>query len=178
MVEGLRHFSQQLRPSILDDLGLVPAVKSLCADLSKETGIVVEAEIKGSPMTMKPDIELMLFRIVQEALTKVGKHSGTTSSQVGLVFGEGRVRLTAYDNGHGFYVPSEFNDLTGQGKLGPVGMKERLQLPGGTMVISSTSGNGTELQIEIPLDQGILLTERPPAFESAPNQPSKKPTHR
>ncbi len=151
ILEGVRHFSQELRPSVLDDLGLIPAVQWLASDLTKNFGISVETEIRGTQRHLPQESELMLFRIAQEALTNVRKHSQATKALVRVDFADHRIKLTVQDNGKGFKTPSGVGDLTRSGKLGLAGMEERVQLLGGTLNIQSQPGKGTNLTVEVPL---------------------------
>ena len=151
ILEGVRHFSQELRPSVLDDLGLIPAVQWLASDLTKNFGISVETEIKGTQRNLPQESELMLFRIAQEALTNVRKHSQATKALVRVDFTDHRIKLSVQDNGKGFKMPSGVGDLTRSGKLGLAGMEERVQLLGGTLNIQSQPGKGTNLTVEVPL---------------------------
>lgn len=153
ILEGVRHFSQELRPSILDDLGLIPAVKWLTSDLTKNHGIPAETEIIGSPRPLPSDTELNLFRMVQEALTNIRKHSQASETRVKLEFLKTSVKVTVQDNGQGFVLPSRPGEFTRKDKLGLAGMRERAQLLGGTIKIESQPGSGTRLTVEIPLVQ-------------------------
>ena len=151
ILREVRRFSQQLRPSILDDLGLVPAVKWLASDLTKNSGIAAEVKLVGEPCQLPPDTELMLFRIVQEALTNVQKHSGASEVCIGVEFADRIIKMTVTDNGGGFERPERMGDLARSGKLGLAGMQERAQLVGGTLTINSAPGKGTNLTVEVPL---------------------------
>jgi signal transduction histidine kinase len=151
VIEEVQHFSQELRPSILDDLGLIPALKALCAELSKNFKIDVDIEVKGDPIQLKPELELTLYRIVQEALTNVRRHSQATKAHVNLLLESGRVELTIQDNGVGFKIPQNSDGLTKRGKLGLIGMQERAQLLGGRLTVESEPGVGTKLCIIVPL---------------------------
>ncbi len=151
IIEGLRHFSQELRPSILDDLGLIPSLQWLASDLEKNHGIHAEMEITGSQRPLPPEAELMLFRITQEALTNIRRHSGATDAGVRIEFLEDKIRLIIRDNGKGFKLPARLGDLAATGKLGLAGMLERVQLIGGTLKIETKPGQGAELTIQVPL---------------------------
>lgn len=153
ILEGVRHFSQELRPSILDDLGLIPAVKWLASDLTKNYGIIVEVEIEGTPLHLSPESELVLFRIIQEALTNVRKHSQATRVAIKIEFTDNNVKVVVEDNGKGFDMPTRLGDLTRKGKLGLTGIQERAQLIGGTLTITSQPGKGTVLTVETPLNR-------------------------
>jgi signal transduction histidine kinase len=136
---------------VLDDLGLVPAVQWLASDLTKNYGINVSTEITGNPRALPPAAELMLFRITQEALTNVRKHSQATSVSVKINFSDHNIRVTVQDNGKGFVMPKGMGDLTRTGRLGLAGMQERAQLLGGILNIQSEPGKGSTLTIEVPL---------------------------
>jgi signal transduction histidine kinase len=151
VIQGVREFSQKLRPSVLDDLGLVPALESLCADLRRQPGIEVYLEVLGDPPGLAPGRELMVFRVVQEALTNVRKHSGATRASIKLSFEKDNIELVVEDNGSGFAVPAGYEGMTGEGKLGLVGMQERVQLLGGTISIQSQPGMGTTLRVRVPI---------------------------
>ncbi|TKJ29899.1 MAG: hypothetical protein CEE40_06865 [Chloroflexi bacterium B3_Chlor] len=147
----VRRFSQDLRPSALDDLGLLPTLEALMAKLSEDDGIQAHLEVLGDKRRLSPERELVLFRIAQEALTNVRKHSQATRVVTTVEFGDGMVRMTVTDNGLGFKVPDRPSDLVEMGKLGLTGMLERAQLAGGTLVVRSESGQGTTVVVEIPL---------------------------
>jgi len=105
VLEGIRRFSQDLRPSILDDLGLVPALEWLASDLEKEYGIKSEVSITGNQRRLQPESELAIFRIAQEILSNVKKHSQASTVEMTMDFGEDALTLIITDNGQGFYVP-------------------------------------------------------------------------
>lgn len=151
VLEGVRHFSQELRPSILDDLGLLPAIKWLASDLTKNYGIDVETEVTGKQCQLPPETELMLFRIAQEALTNIRRHSKASKARIGVEFSEHSIRIKIQDNGKGFEIPTRVGDLARIGKLGLAGMQERAQLLGGKVTIDSEPGKGTILTVEVPL---------------------------
>ncbi|OGO19792.1 MAG: hypothetical protein A2144_13125 [Chloroflexi bacterium RBG_16_50_9] len=149
-LKEVRRFSQQLRPSVLDDLGLLPAIKWLAADLTKNYGIPVDVKGVGEPRQLPPDAELTLFRITQEALTNVQRHSGAREVSVTVEFTNNNTKVTVSDNGKGFEIPTRMGDLAKSGRLGLAGMQERAQLLGGTLTIDSEVGKGTNLTIEVP----------------------------
>jgi PAS domain S-box-containing protein len=151
ILREVRRFSRQLRPSILDDLGLLPAVKWLATDLTKNYGIPADVQVVGEPHQLSNDAELMLFRITQEALTNVQKHSGATQVRITMEFTGQTAKVAVNDNGKGFEIPERMGDLAGSGRLGLAGMQERAQLMGGTLNINSESGKGTTLTVEIPV---------------------------
>ncbi len=150
VLEGIRRFSQDLRPSILDDLGLVPALEWLASDLEKEYGIKSEVSITGNQRRLQPESELAIFRIAQEILSNVKKHSQASTVEMTMDFGEDALTLIITDNGQGFYVPQRTSDLVLYGKLGIIGMRERARLVGGTLIVQSDMGSGTTVTLRVP----------------------------
>jgi len=150
VLDGVRRFSQELRPSVLDDLGLIPAVKWLVSDLGRNHKIHAEVEISGKPRQLAAETELALFRIVQEALTNVRKHANASGVPVRFEFLPDVLNIYISDNGKGFVVPERVSDLTRENKLGLTGIEERVQLVGGTLSIESQSEEGTSLIVRIP----------------------------
>jgi two-component system sensor histidine kinase DegS len=148
--QDVRRFSQDLRPSTIDDLGLLPTLEALTTRMSQENDVEANLEVKGERRRLSPEVELVLFRIAQEALTNVRKHSGATKVLTTVEFGDGVVRVTVTDNGGGFTVPERTSDLVETGKLGLTGMFERAHLAGGTVSVHSEPGKGTTVVAEIP----------------------------
>jgi len=150
--EQLRRISHELRPTILDDLGLVPAIQFLAGGVSKRTdqAIVVRASFKDRLPTA---IETALYRIVQEALANAAKHSHARNVHIRLDHSGGLLRCVIRDDGKGFDVPSVL-DRKGNAGLGLLGIRERLSAVGGTLHIESAPGQGTSLLINISLEDG------------------------
>jgi two-component system sensor histidine kinase DegS len=148
--QDVRRFSQDLRPSTIDDLGLLPTLEALTTRMSQENHLKADLEVKGERRRLSPEVELVLFRIAQEALTNVRKHSGATRVLTTVEFGDGTVRVIVTDNGRGFTVPERTSDLVETGKLGLTGMFERAHLAGGTVSVHSEPGQGTTVVAEIP----------------------------
>ncbi|HEX8918025.1 MAG TPA: PAS domain S-box protein [Chloroflexota bacterium] len=150
-LDETRALSHDLRPTILDDAGLVAALEWLAqAHESFFAGHVsVDAEAP-SPGALTPEIEVALFRIAQEALTNAGKHAHATHVRLSLFFTARAVHLSLEDNGRGFdrrHVPNP----TREGRLGLYGMQERAALLGGTLAIHTSPGRGTTVEVELPL---------------------------
>jgi len=112
--------------------------------------ISVETEIRGDQHPLSPDYELTLFRIIQEALANIRKHSQATRAIVRLELNSTNMKITVQDNGKGFDMPARIGDFTRNGKLGLVGIQERVQLLGGNLKIESQRDKGTILIIEVP----------------------------
>ncbi len=147
--DELRRFARDLRPSILDDLGLVAAVRRLVAELSERTAVRGQLIVEGAPRRLGSTVEVSLFRIAQEALRNVERHAGASDTTVRMTFGRG-VRLVVSDNGRGFQLnPS---NTTGGGRLGLLGMHERARLIGGTCRIASRPGRGTRVEVRVPAE--------------------------
>jgi signal transduction histidine kinase len=149
VMQGVRRLSQDLRPAALDRLGLLPALEWLTTDVTKFSGIPVYLTITGSERRLPEDVELALFRIVQEALRNVWRHSEATRADVTVEFTNYKVKITVSDNGKGFDLPKSAGDLAKDGKLGLAGMAERARLLGATLTSQSKTGKGTIIAIEL-----------------------------
>ncbi|MBA7635432.1 hypothetical protein ES703_43036 [subsurface metagenome] len=149
-LQGVHRFSQDLRPPMLDDLGLLPALRSLVNEMEEHHGIDAELRVLGGERRFTPEVELLIFRIVQEAFSNIRRHARASRAWVTVEFGEGKTRMTIGDNGQGLELPSRIDDLPRNGMLGIAGMQERARLLGGTLELQSTPGKGTTLIVEIP----------------------------
>jgi PAS domain S-box-containing protein len=149
---GIRRYAQELRPAILDDLGLVPALEWIFDNLGTECGITVDTKIDPIKSDLPRETQLVLFRIAQEAITNIKKHAETSKVVFRLLFEDNKMRMVITDFGKGFKMPARLGDLGTAGKLGLVGMQERAQLLNGTFDIQSEPGKGTSIVVEIPLE--------------------------
>jgi signal transduction histidine kinase len=147
-VEDLRRISLDLRPSILGDLGLVPALRWLVDRTNKESGINTQILANGKKRKLSPEAEVTIFRIIQEALNNIKRHSRATEAVVTLEFTTECLKISIEDNGRGFRPPKKFDRLASKGKLGLIGMHQRIEFLGGTFKIHSKPGEGTLLLIE------------------------------
>jgi two-component system sensor histidine kinase DegS len=147
----LRRLAQDLRPRILDDMGLVPALEWLADDLTQQDGIEARVQVDGTLPRLSEEGQLLLFRIAQEALRNIGKHSGATEAALLLRAYDDRLEMKVGDNGHGFELPKAVGDLAATGKLGLLGMHERARLLGGALNIHSGPHEGTTVVVELPL---------------------------
>ncbi len=148
VIREIRRLSQDLRPAALDRLGLVPALEWLASEAAEYSGIHTDVSVHGNVRRFSGEVELVLFRITQEALRNVWRHSGASTAKITVEFEENKVRITISDNGKGFRIPERMVDYARDGKLGLAGMQERAQLIGGTLKVSSREGNGTNVVIE------------------------------
>ncbi|MBA7653299.1 hypothetical protein ES703_61147 [subsurface metagenome] len=155
ILDALRHFSHELRPGVIDHVGLVPALEILTEELNKENRVKASLEVAGSERRLTPETELALFRIAQEALHNVKKHSRATEAKIRLKFIRSKVKLTVSDNGRGFELPDMLSDFATEGKLGLIGMQERTRLLGGKLLVRSWAGRGTTVVVEVANMQGM-----------------------
>lgn len=151
IMEGVRRFSHELRPAILDQMGLLPAIEWLVDDINVSYGIDARMKVIGTERRFSPEVELVLFRIVQEAFRNVQKHAQASKIEVVVEFKEGKMRMSIFDNGTGFDVGGGLAELPRAGKLGLIGMDERARLLGGNLRIKSEPGKGTTIEIEAPV---------------------------
>lgn len=149
-LEGVRRLALELRPPALDDLGLLAALGDLAQRFTETSGVPVDYQARGARGRMRPEIELVLYRVAQEALTNVAKHAGASRVWLDLERAAGDVTLSVRDDGRGFLRHgSESPDERGLG-LGLFGMEERVALVGGTFHIWTRRGRGTEVFAYIP----------------------------
>lgn len=150
IIREVRRLSQDLRPAALDRLGLLPALEWLASEVKEYSKIEVEVKVIGEKKRFPAEVELVLFRISQEALRNVWKHSGASEAGILILFDKDKIIITISDNGRGFHLPERPGDLARHGKLGLAGMHERVQLIGGTLTADSHPGEGTRITIEMP----------------------------
>ena len=165
----LRRLAQDLRPRILDDMGLVPALEWLADDLAEQDGIEARVEVDGTLPRLSEEGQLLLFRIAQEALRNIGKHSGASEATLSLRAYDDRLEMRVADNGEGFTLPKAVGDLAATGKLGLLGMHERARLLGGTLDIRSERRKGTTVVVELPVS---VMNRQVPGGGSAHQQRS------
>jgi len=146
--EQLRQLSHELRPAILDDLGLIPALEYLSLGFSQRARIAVA--IDGSPQVrFAPAIESALYRVAQESLNNIARHARAQHARIRIGRENGAIRCTISDDGIGFDVRATLA-RGGRHCMGLTGMRERVAVLGGTLEIKSAAGQGTELVISIP----------------------------
>jgi len=143
--EDLRRIAYQLHPSILDDLGLVPALEAYCAEFSARENIQVRFSHRDIPDNLPSPVGLALYRVVQESLRNVAKHSGAKRASVTLTYARGALHLTIRDTGAGFVVEDVDSGL------GMVGMRERMGYIGGAVEWKTKPGDGTQVIATAPL---------------------------
>jgi signal transduction histidine kinase len=156
MVEALmsqvREMSLELRPPMLDDLGMLPALLWYCERYTTQTGVQVQLKHTGIERRFAPEVEIAVYRIVQEALTNVARHAGVSDVTVRLWVSHALLSLQIEDQGVGF-VPEAA--LASAASSGLSGMHERTLLLGGTLHIESEPGQGSRLAVELPLHEHV-----------------------
>ncbi len=148
--EELKRICLDLRPSVLDDLGLIAALRWTVEELNHTSPIRASLDISGVEPAIPSEKEVTLFRIVQEALNNVRRHSQATTARVEVQFINDAIKIRIIDDGTGFAMEKISAELRSGGKLGLRGMKERTQLLNGKFEISSEIGRGTIISIEMP----------------------------
>jgi len=148
-VGDMRRFMFDLRPDSLDDLGLVATMRRFSNEYQDRTGIVCHFNLSGEDRRIGADLEEAIFRIIQEALNNVHKHSEATKVDVSLSIQPERVLARIKDDGAGFDIDAQ--PAAGR-PLGLLGMKERAEALGGTFQLRSEADKGTEIQVDFPLE--------------------------
>jgi len=151
IIKEVRRLSQDLRPAALDRLGLLPALERLASDTADYSGIETAVKVSGKERRLNEEVELVLFRITQEALRNVWRHAQATRVEIAVAFEKNRVKVTVSDNGKGFEIPDKLGTLARDGKLGLAGMQERAQLIGGELTVNSAAGEGSTVTVEVPV---------------------------
>jgi PAS domain S-box-containing protein len=150
VAEEVHDLSRQLHPSILDDLGLVQAVQAECAAFSKKTGIALSFMPDAIPDSVPQPLALCLYRVMREGLQNIAKHSRAAAASITLQGLSDGIRLLIQDKGIGF-DPKEVKKKAG---IGLSSMRERVRLINGTISLESKPGQGTEIEVFIPLRGG------------------------
>jgi len=145
-LEDVRRLAVELRPSVLDDYGLVPAVERLADTFREQTGIDVDVEAGLGDERLSSETETALYRIVQEAMTNVVKHAAAGHVSITIVRKDGAVVAVIEDDGRGFDPAAARAD-----GLGIIGIRERVALVGGRVTVEATPGAGTTLAVEVPV---------------------------
>lgn len=153
-IEGVRRLALELRPPSLDDLGLREALDGLAQRFGDQLGFPVGFSAQGERGRLPGEIELVLYRVAQEAMTNVAKHATASSASIELIRQADNVTVVVRDDGRGFALEPQPR-ADGRG-LGLFGMEERLALVGGTLVIDSRVAGGTEIRGKVPLNESLL----------------------
>ena len=145
-LQDVRRLAVELRPKALDDFGLVPALERLTSSFAEQTGIAAHLESRLPATRLPSEVETVLYRVVQEALTNVIKHAHAEHVSVLLHSRPGRVAVVIEDDGRGFADRDETEGI------GLIGMGERVALVGGSLALESSAGVGTTIVVEVPIE--------------------------
>jgi signal transduction histidine kinase len=150
LIEQIREMSLNLRPSMLDDIGLLPTLTWHFERYTKQTGIKVSFSHNGITQRLLPDVETAVYRIVQEALTNIARYAQVPEAFVRLILHENTLGIEIVDHGIGFN-PSF--DISKASTAGLTGMRERANMLGGYLVVKSAPNQGTQILVMLPLDR-------------------------
>jgi len=148
-IENLRRLTRALRPIYLEDLGLVTALEMLARETSDNNSLSVSFQKSGQEHRLAGEVELVLYRIAQEALNNVIRHANANNATLHISYDELEVKLELSDNGVGFQIPNSPTDFAPGGHFGLLGMHERAELIGAQLKIESTLGKGTRLTVRL-----------------------------
>ena len=146
--QKVRDFIFDLRPMMLDDLGLVPTVKRYADNHAEKSGLEISVTVTGSERRLQPPLEVIVFRAIQDLLTNTSLHSQATSVKITMDIGEGEVRAQVEDNGRGFDPQSVPDDA----RLVVKALRKRMEMLGGTFTIDSAVGQGARIGFAVPID--------------------------
>jgi len=141
----VHRLSHRLHPAKLDHLGLVAAISGICRELSEQHGVHIDFLHRDVPRSVPKDAALCLFRVAQEALSNIVKHSGVKTGRLELFGGRDSLHLCVADSGIGFDLPS----VSGNGRLGLISMQERVRAAGGEILIESSPSRGTRIVVQL-----------------------------
>ncbi|MBI4187234.1 MAG: PAS domain-containing protein [Chloroflexi bacterium] len=150
MLDEITRVIYELRPTLLDDLGLVAAARWLVDNKLTPAGIAVSFNIVGRERRLPSDLEAGLFRVIQEAVGNIARHAGARNAFIAFHFKRNAIRVGIRDDGRGFDVEEAITSKDRPRGLGLVGMKERAELMNGSLSLRSYPGRGTEIDIEVP----------------------------
>ena len=151
-VDGLRRMITNLRPPVLEELGLVPALRMLGQG---DPSVSILIEVSGAERRMDDSLELALFRVAQEAVNNASRHGKATQIALGVRFDPVKISMSISDNGAGFTPPTQLDALARDAHYGLLGIQERVSSLNGTLSIVSDSGRGTEIRVVVPLQRTV-----------------------
>jgi signal transduction histidine kinase len=155
VIENMRRLSQDLSPSVLEDLGLTVALRWVVSNFAKNGTIQMAQDIMNIDQLLPVDSQIILYRVLQETLTNIGKHSGAAHVSVAIREQDGEITFYVEDDGKGFNMgPSPTGRTTPIG-LGLKTMDERVRMLGGTLNVWSQEGKGTRIAFSIPAGHGV-----------------------
>jgi signal transduction histidine kinase len=149
-IEQIRDLSYRLRPAALDELGLPIAIETLVEEMAENAGLTALCQLNLKDHNLMPEIEFVLYRITQEGMTNIIRHARAQHVEVALTIDEKDICLTIEDDGRGF-SPDQFHTDGNTSHLGLISMRERAEMIGGTLDVYSAPGEGTTIQVKIPI---------------------------
>lgn len=149
--EGVRRFSHVLRPPMLDDLGLLSTLRWLVNDIGNQSNIKMDFKVLGAEHRITSEAEVLVFRIVQEALRNIERHSDASKAEVVIEYSQSKMKISIEDNGKGFDLSEDLTNLPRKGMLGLAGIRERVHLLGGVLNVQSELTKGTTVTVEAPI---------------------------
>ena len=155
ILEEIHRLIYELRPVVLDDLGLVTAIQWLTENSLQKAGITVNLKTRGRVKRLDSQLAITLFRVIQEATHNIARRDDTKSANILLHFMKNRNKVSVIDDGRGFDIEEAMSTKVRPRGPGILGMKERVELMKGHLEICSRPGDGTEIYIEIPLRKEI-----------------------
>ena len=164
-VDTVHRFARDLRPAMLDDLGLIPALESYLKDFTLQTGLQVNLKSDAGVEELSSIGRTVLYRVAQEALTNVVRHARASRVEVSLLKQDGRFSMVISDNGQGFALAGASGPKNSN-RLGMLGMRERVETIGGTFSVASVPGQHTTVRVEIPADTNEDNPQTTPDHES------------
>jgi len=174
LLENLRKVIWDLRPSILDDLGLIPAIRWYARNNLASAGIEVDVGSGNEALRLPNHLETMLFRILQETVSNILRHANASRVSINLSPEAGQVILEVKDDGRGFDVQETGKEAVTRKQLGLLGIQERVSLAGGQVKIESTPGRGTTVRVRVPLhieDSEDIVNPLPLALQEETKTP-------
>ncbi len=156
-IDQVRRLALNLRPPTIDQLGLTPSLRSLITTFTENTHIEVKLELPREPATLSPERTIVVYRVVQEALTNIAKHANAHLVTVTVTLADQQLQAIIHDDGRGFApesLPAHTLRRTESARgVGLFGMEERARLAGGSLKIQSAPGKGTTVTLTVPLDR-------------------------
>jgi signal transduction histidine kinase len=153
IMNEVRRLASEIRPPLLDDFGFEKALEVYVGELSLSTGILTSFSSEGDHPPMEEEKGVLLFRIAQEALANVRKHSRGKTVEVSLASGNGDLRLSVRDDGDGFDAENTLAGSNDGMRFGILGMRDRAEVLGGTLDIASKPSSGTTVTVQVPREQ-------------------------
>jgi signal transduction histidine kinase len=160
-IASVRQFSRDLRPLTLEDLGLAAAMQYLVNQLAQSENIEAKLEVEGEISGLSADMEVAIYRILQEALNNVKRHAHATQVKVVAQVTKNQIKLIVRDNGRGFEVPEALTDFASNGSFGMMGLQERAQLFGGNISVQSGPNQGTIVRLTLPRQTNLTPLDLP-----------------